>query len=154
MRLHIGRADTPAQIEQCMSIREAVFVTEQGVAPELERDGKDGDAIHYLAADDDDAVATARVMVQPDIFKFQRVAVLGRVRGTGVGAAIMRFMMDDLASLPDAGDKRFFLSSQVAAIPFYEKLGFSVCSDEYQDAGIAHRDMVADIGWTDGALPS
>ena len=145
MQLHIGRADTAARIEQCMSIREAVFVNEQGVAPELERDGKDGEAIHYLATDDDDAVATARVMVNPDYFKFQRVAVLGRARGTGVGAAIMRFMMDDLAARPDAPAKRFFLSSQVSAIPFYEKLGFEVCSDEYADAGIQHRDMVAEI---------
>ncbi|MEL6201649.1 MAG: GNAT family N-acetyltransferase [Pseudomonadota bacterium] len=151
MKLHIGRADTPAQIEQCMSIREAVFVSEQGVPAELERDGKDSDAIHYLAADDDDAVATARVMVQPLFFKFQRVAVLGRVRGTGVGAAIMRFMMDDLAARSDASGRRFFLSSQVSAIPFYEKLGFVVCSDEYEDAGIQHRDMVADIKLNEAA---
>ncbi|MEO1702532.1 MAG: GNAT family N-acetyltransferase [Pseudomonadota bacterium] len=145
MKLHIGRAETAARIEQCMSIREAVFVNEQGVAPELERDGKDGAAIHYLATDDDDAVATARVLIQPRFYKFQRVAVLGRVRGTGVGAAIMRFMMDDLAARSDASDRRFFLSSQVSAIPFYEKLGFDVCSDEYEDAGIQHRDMVAEI---------
>lgn len=79
-QLHICRAETAAQIEQCMSIREVVFVREQGVPFNLERDGKDDSAIHYLAADDDDAVGTARVLVQPDRFKFQRVAVLGRAR--------------------------------------------------------------------------
>ncbi|MEM9999404.1 MAG: GNAT family N-acetyltransferase [Pseudomonadota bacterium] len=144
-QLHISRAETAAQIEQCMSIREVVFVHEQGVPVDLERDGKDDSAIHYLAADDDDAVGTARVLVQPDRFKFQRVAVLGRARGTGVGAAIMRFMMADLSARADAASKRFFLSSQVSAIPFYEKLGFAVCSEEYEDAGIQHRDMIADI---------
>ncbi|MEL6920511.1 MAG: GNAT family N-acetyltransferase [Pseudomonadota bacterium] len=150
-KLLIRRAQTAAEIEQCMSIREIVFVDEQGVAPELERDGKDDVALHYLAVDDDDAVGTARVIVQDDCFKFQRVAVLGKLRGTGVGAAIMHFMMRDLANRPDAAGKRFFLSSQVSAIPFYEKLGFDVCSDEYEEAGIQHRDMVADIKASEAA---
>ena len=33
------------------------------------------------------------------------------------------------------------LSSQTYAIPFYEKLGFTVCSGEYMDANIPHKDM-------------
>lgn len=150
-KLIIKRAETAAEIEQCMSIREIVFVNEQGVDPELERDGKDHVAIHYLAADDDDTVGAARVMVQDQYFKFQRVAVLGKLRGTGVGAALMQFMMDDLAKRSDASTKRFFLSSQVSAIPFYEKLGFSICSDEYEEAGIPHKDMVADIKLSEAA---
>ena len=33
------------------------------------------------------------------------------------------------------------LSAQTYAIPFYEKFGFIVCSEEYMDAGIPHKDM-------------
>ena len=32
-------------------------------------------------------------------------------------------------------------SYYVHAIPFYEKLGFTVCGPVYDDAGIPHRDM-------------
>jgi predicted GNAT family N-acyltransferase len=31
-------------------------------------------------------------------------------------------------------------------MPFYEKLGFAVCSEEYLDANIPHRDMRAEVG--------
>ena len=144
-RWTIRRAETSRDIAQCLSIRDVVFVGEQGVDPDLERDGLDSKAIHYIAFGPDRALGTARVIKQDDRFKFQRVAVLGEARGTGLGAALMRFMMDDLARSPDADSRHFFLSSQVQAVPFYEKLGFSIVSDEYMEAGIPHRDMRAEI---------
>lgn len=127
----------------CMAIRHQVFVREQCVDEALERDGRDGDCIHYLATGSDGPLGTGRVMPLADRYKIQRVAVLPGARGTGLGLALMRFMMADLASQPDAGDRVFVLSSQVHAMPFYEKLGFEVCSDVYMDAGIPHRDMQA-----------
>jgi len=35
-----------------------------------------------------------------------------------------------------------YLHAQVAAIPFYEKHGFAVASEQFMDAGIPHRSMV------------
>lgn len=52
----------------------------------------------------------------------------------------MRFILSDLQS--HSVIKKVNLCSQTHAIPFYEKLGFSVCSDEYMDAGIPHKDMM------------
>lgn len=127
----------------CMAIRHQVFVREQCVEEALERDGRDGDCIHYLAIGGDGPVGTGRVMPLKDRYKIQRVAVLPAARGTGLGAALMRFMMADLAEQAESAGRTFFLSSQVHAMPFYEKLGFDVCSDVYMDAGIAHRDMQA-----------
>lgn len=141
----IRRADSFADIAQCLSIREVVFVNEQGVSPALERDGLDDDSLHYIAFDEGNAVATARVRVMEACFKFQRVAVLGQARGTGLGAALMRFVLNDMAQRKDAVDRYFFLSSQASAVPFYEKLGFAVCSGEYIEADIPHFDMRMDI---------
>jgi len=124
-----------------MAIRESVFIGEQNVPADLERDGLEDECLHYLGAFNGKIVATARVMPQASKFKFQRVAVMNSARGTGLGAQLMRFMMDDLAKRDDAAGKVFFLSSQVSAIGFYAQLGFEVCSDEYMDAGIQHRDM-------------
>ncbi|MEL6437013.1 MAG: GNAT family N-acetyltransferase [Pseudomonadota bacterium] len=147
----IKRAETTAEIEQCLSIREVVFVEEQGVPISLERDSKDDKALHYIAFDDDEALGAARVLIMDDVFRFQRVAVLGHVRGRGIGTEMMRFMMDELADRPDAAGKRFFLSSQANVIPFYDRLGFKICSDPYMEAGIEHRDMVADIEISEAA---
>ena len=144
-RWTIRRAQTSRDIAQCLSIRDVVFVGEQGVDPDLERDGLDSKAIHYIAFGPHGALATARVIMQDDRFKLQRVAVLGEARGTGLGAALMRHLMEDLANSPDAPGRHFFLSSQVQAVPFYEKLGFAIVSDEYMEAGIPHRDMRAEI---------
>lgn len=140
----IRRADWPAERDACLSVRTAVFVDEQGVDPALEYDGLDDDCLHYLAMVGGEPVGTARVRVLDDRYKIQRVAVLAAMRGTGLGAALMRAMMDDLCGQGAAVNGRFFfLSSQVHAMPFYEKLGFVVCSEEYPDAGIPHRDMRA-----------
>jgi ElaA protein len=139
------RATTPADIAACLDIREIVFIVEQGVDAALERDGLDGECLHYLGEADGKPVAAARIRVLADTYKFQRVAVLKDQRGSGAGAALMRFMMDDIAARPDAAGGLFFLSSQTYAVPFYERLGFEVCSDDYMEAGIPHRDMRADI---------
>ena len=139
----IRRADWPSEKDACLSVRQAVFVDEQGVDPAIEYDGLDDECRHYAAFADGRAVATARVRALDDRYKIQRVAVLASMRGTGLGAALMRTIMDDLSADAGAGGRFLFLSSQVQAMPFYERLGFEVCSGEYPDAGIPHRDMRA-----------
>lgn len=141
MKITCRRATSAADFAVSMAIRESVFIGEQNVPADLERDGLEDECLHYLGALNGKIVATARVMPQAGKFKFQRVAVMKSARGTGLGAQLMRFMMDDLAKRDDAAGKVFFLSSQVSAIGFYAQLGFEVCSDEYMDAGIQHRDM-------------
>lgn len=141
MKITCRRAVSADDLAASMAIRETVFIGEQSVPADLERDGLEDECFHYIAEMDGEAVATARVMPLADKFKFQRVAVMRCARGTGLGAQLMNFMMDDLAKRDDAAGKVFFLSSQVSAIGFYERLGFEICSDDYLDAGIEHRDM-------------
>lgn len=137
------RVTTHDEMTACLTIRETVFQREQSVDPAIEADGRDCEAIHYLAELDGRAIATARARLLDDRIKIERVAVTKEARGKRIGEALMRFMMDDLAE--EAGGRHFFLSSQAQAIPFYERLGFAVCSEEYFEAGIAHRDMRAEF---------
>ena len=130
-------------MDACFGIRDTVFLDEQNVDPAIERDGRDDSCLQYLAEIDGRAVATARARLLDDRIKIERVAVLRAARGKGVGAALMRFLMSDIAGQGLLSGRHFFLSSQRQAIPFYERLGFSVCSDEYLDADIPHRDMRA-----------
>ena len=137
------RVTTRDEMIACLEIRETVFQREQSVDPAIEEDGRDGEAIHYIVEIDDRAMATARARVLDDKIKIERVAVTKEARGQRIGEALMRFMMENLAG--EANGRPFFLSSQAQAVPFYERLGFRVCSEEYFEAGIAHRDMRAEM---------
>ena len=148
----LRRAQGEADLAACLAIRHQVFVREQCVEAALERDGLDAQCFHYLALEGDAPIGAARVLPLRDRFKIQRVAILAAARGGGLGVALMRFIMGDLAGDALAEGRHFFLSSQVHAMAFYEKLGFEACSDEYMDAGIPHRDMRAPAGSPSAAL--
>jgi predicted GNAT family N-acyltransferase len=140
------RVATREEMDACFAIRKAVFMREQKVDPAIERDGLDASCIHYIGEVAGKPVATARTRMLGDKIKIERVAVSKTARGTGAGAALMRFLMADIVANEDIAGKVFFLSSQSQAIAFYERLGFVVCSEEYFEAGIAHRDMRAEVG--------
>ena len=136
------RVEVTTDIATCRRLRSIVFIGEQNVPEAEEWDGLDDQALHLLGWRDGTAVATARMFLNGDTAKVGRVCVLAGARGTGAGAAIMR---GAIAAAREGGARRVRLSSQVHAIPFYEKLGFVAHGPEYPDAGIAHRDMVLEL---------
>lgn len=135
MTLEVRRTD---DLAACLALRRVVFVEEQQVPEELEVDGLDPTALHLLATLDGRPVGTARMLLGGDTGKIGRVCVLRELRGTGVGAALIRAAVEELRGL---GLRRAKLGSQVHAIPFYERLGFVAEGPVYDDAGIPHRDM-------------
>jgi predicted GNAT family N-acyltransferase len=139
MSLSIKKALSDEDISQCMAIRFKVFVEGQNVPMQEEVDGKDAEASHYLLLIDFHPAGVARVRCMDHYFKIERVGIIAEYQGKGLGRDIMRFILSDLKALRTSNKVK--LSSQTHAIPFYEKLGFSVCSDEYMDAGIRHKDM-------------
>ncbi len=122
--------------------RARVFIDEQNVPEAEERDGKDAEAIHLIAFDQDQPVGTARLLTKGDTGKIGRVAVLKEKRGSGLGKAIMQAALDTLRA---EGMTRAKLGAQTHAIGFYEALGFAAEGPEFMDAGIPHRDMVINL---------
>jgi predicted GNAT family N-acyltransferase len=118
-----------------IDIRRRVFVEEQGVPLELEWDGLDETAEHVLAEEHGTAVGCARLLSDG---KVGRMAILPEARGRGIGHRMLRAILEHLQA---DGVSEARLSAQTHAIPFYEKCGFTVCSEVYDDAGIPHRDM-------------
>ena len=125
-------------LSSCFVLRREVFVEEQAVPEELERDEHDADALHFLAAWEGRPVGTARVLLRGDTGKIGRVCVLRAMRGRGIGAALIRAAVEELRA---RGFSKARLGSQVHAVPFYEGLGFVAEGPVYDDAGIPHRDM-------------
>lgn len=135
MTLEVGLTQ---DLGACLALRHEVFVEEQGVPVELERDEYDAVALHLLARLDGDPVGTARLILKGRTGKIGRVCVLRTARGQGIGAALIRAAVEELRA---RGLGRAMLGSQVHAIPFYEGLGFAAEGPVYDDAGIPHRDM-------------
>jgi predicted GNAT family N-acyltransferase len=116
-----------------MSVREAVFVAEQGVPPEIELDAWDPQCDHALAfAADGRIVGTGRLLPDGHV---GRMAVLRAWRRQGVGGAILTALTERAAA---RGMKRLALNAQTHAVPFYARHGFAVCGDEFLEAGIPH----------------
>lgn len=140
MTLHIARTD---DIATCRALRRVVFIEEQGVSEADEVDDLDGQAIHLLATRDARPVGSARLLVYGETGKVGRVCVLADQRGTGLGAALMQAVIAEFRGI--AGVKRVKLGAQTHALGFYERLGFVAFGDEFDDAGIPHRDMVLEL---------
>ncbi|MBF6622473.1 MAG: GNAT family N-acetyltransferase [Pseudomonas stutzeri] len=117
-------------------IREAVFIAEQSVPPELEWDGDDEQAIHFLALENGYPIGTARLLTDGQI---GRVSVLRDWRGMNIGDALMRAV---IAEAERRGLREQRLTAQVHATRFYERLGFEVVSEEFLEAGLPHVDML------------
>lgn len=139
MSIILKQVNTPEELEQAFTVRKKVFVEEQGVPIEEEIDQEENNAIHYLAMNEGEIIGTCRVRwAKPGVAKAERVAVLREGRGTGAGRQLM-LAIEAYANQNHATE--IVLSAQTHAIPFYEKLGYEVCSDIFLDAGIEHKKM-------------
>lgn len=123
----------------CYTLRYTVFVEEQNVPPDLERDDLDATAIHLLATVAGTPMGAARIVLGGETGKIGRVCVLRPARGTGLGAALICEALDILRETP--GISRAALGAQIDALGFYEKLGFTAYGGVFDDAGIDHRMM-------------
>ena len=116
-------------------IRKQVFIIEQNIPEEEEWDDQDMISDHFVVYDQDQPIATARLLQNNSV---GRVAVLKTYRGQGIGHMIML----EIIRQAHQQDRTFLqLSSQVHAISFYEKLGFSIQGDAYDECGIPHIKM-------------
>ena len=129
-------------LSQLKNIREKVFIQEQKVTHQLEWDGMDEKAIHFLVFTDKAAIGCARAIVIKDHMQLGRMAVLKEYRGQGIGGALIEKAMT-IAKLNQLS--AIYISAQCHAIDFYKKFGFEVTSDIYLDAEIPHRDMTLDF---------
>lgn len=129
----VDHAQARAQLH---AVREAVFVQEQGVPPELERDALDAHCRHVLALDGAGApIGAARLTGDGRI---GRMAVLRPWRAHGVGSALLHAL---LRIAREQGMARVTLHAQEGAIAFYLRHGFAPVGERFVEAGIVHLAM-------------
>jgi len=75
---------------------------------------------------------------QPGMVKLRQMAVLNALQGKGIGRALMQFA-ENLAR--DHGYKVLTMHARKNAIGFYEKMGYTVKGEEFQEVSIPHFEM-------------
>lgn len=131
-------ATSPSEVDEALELRRRVYVDEQGVTLEADRDGLDPDAVHLVAIDGGRIVGTCRLVFEGGLARLGRMAVEGEMRGRGIGAAILSAAEREAR---DGGAVRIRLHSQTAARSLYERGGFEVQGEEFMEEGIPHVTM-------------
>jgi predicted GNAT family N-acyltransferase len=118
------------------SVREAVFIREQGITPEQEWDGLDEGCRHVLVLSHQGvAIGCARMFADGHI---GRLAVLPKWRKQKVGTAIIEAMLD-YARTHDY--PQVDVDAQIHSVPFYQGFDFVKEGEVFLDAGLPHIKM-------------
>jgi len=123
------------------AIRNEVFVQEQQIPAALEWDAADAGCVHAVARNRFGLpLATGRWVQQgPGVAKIGRMAVISGMRSAAVGGQVLEALMQ---SARTAGNTEAMLHAQTSAAAFYTRAGFVVRGPVFEEAGIAHVEMV------------
>lgn len=121
-------------------VRSEVFIDEQHIAPEIERDALDATAQHALLRNRLELpVATGRLLPATNgVSRIGRMAVKRVLRGSNLGRTVLLAL---LQAAQQRGDREVLLHAQRSAEGFYTRLGFAPRGQAFEEAGIAHIEM-------------
>jgi predicted GNAT family N-acyltransferase len=130
-------ATGPEDLRGALAVREQVFCREQGVPRSEELDGLDGDALHLVALqpDGERVIGTLRLLLAGSTARIGRVAVERDLRRRGVASGMLEQALDRAR---ERGCRRARLAAQLNATGLYERAGFAVESEPFDEAGISH----------------
>lgn len=127
--------DSP-QAALLRTVREQVFIQEQKYPAETEWESCEIHAVHLLALDTQgNPIGNIRLLPSGEI---GRVAVVVGWRKQGMGSALL---MKILEIAQARAYPRIFLYAQIHAIPFYQKFGFTLYGEIFENAKISHQKM-------------
>ena len=142
---NIKIATTKSEINKAFAIRRKVFIEEQNVPEQRERDEYDKEAKHVIVIADGKVIGTTRLrFIEEGNMKIERMAVIKEFRSQGFGEQILKFI-ENYAKTHNV--KELILHSQWQARKFYAKFGFKERGKIFMDAGIEHIEMFKRIGF-------
>jgi predicted GNAT family N-acyltransferase len=93
--------------------------------------------VHFVALDGTEVVGIVVLVpdYKPGVGKLRQMATNKKVRGKGYGIALVQELENHSSEL---GLKKIVLHSRHYAVGFYEKLGYKITSDVFQEVGMDH----------------
>lgn len=138
---------TPAERATHFAIREAVFVHEQSIFRDSDRDEHDDDpgTLHVLGFADQHPVGAVRLypLDEPGLWKGDRLAVLDGYRRRHLGGPLVRFAVRTAA---ERDGQQMLAHIQPPNVEFFQHLGWRPVGEVRPYAGRPHQRMVIDLG--------
>jgi ElaA protein len=137
---HFNELSNP-ELYDLLQLRAEIFVVEQTCIYN-DLDGLDKEATHLIVKNDDEIIATSRLLKPgtrfPD-FSIGRVVVKKAQRGKQLGEKMMKKAIQFM--LAEWGAKTIKVSAQKYLERFYSDLGFEIFTGDYLEDGISHVGM-------------
>ena len=132
---------TTTELYEILKAREEIFVVEPNCVYQ-DLDNKDYDSLHVFYEEDGIVTAYMRAFFKDDT-TVQMGRVLSLRHGAGLGGRLLR---EGIIQIKDKmNPKRIYIEAQCYATGYYEREGFSVCSDEFLEDGIPHVQMILEL---------
>jgi predicted GNAT family N-acyltransferase len=97
---------------------------------------KEKDDILIAAFEDDKMLGCCMLInTEPGTVRLRQMAVLNNLQGKGIGRALMQFA-ENIAR--DRGFRRITMHARKTATGFYEKLGYTVYGEEFEEVTLPH----------------
>ena len=131
--------ESKGELRRALQVRHRVFVDEQQIPVEEERDEFDDDALHAIAVDHGNVVGAGRVILQEDGFaRIGRMAVDQTFRNQGIGGRILSLLEEEALK---KGSCWAMLHAQQYIEDFYVKRGYVRHGEVFLEVEIPHVEM-------------
>ena len=122
------------------TVRTKVFVGEQGIPAQVERDELDETARHVVLYDGGVPVACGRLTTSDGVSsKLGRIATLKTYRRMGCATRVCEAL---IATAKEEGATDIYLNAQTYATAFYKAVGFVAVGGVFYEENIPHIKMV------------
>jgi ribosomal protein S18 acetylase RimI-like enzyme len=127
------------EYQQMVNLRNDILRKPLGLSFSPDELEKEKDEILIGAFDDEKMLGCCMLIKEsPSVVRLRQMAVLNNLQGKGIGRALMQFA-ENIAR--DRGFRKITMHARKSAIGFYEKLGYQVTGDEFQEVTIPHFTM-------------
>ena len=121
------------------ALRTEVYLEEQQIAYKDEFEGDEDAFLHLCMYDDDNLIAYARLNIENNMLRVDRVAVKKEYRKLGFGRKLM--LLSEKYAI-EQNNTSIELNAQIQARDFYYKLGYIEKGEVFIEANIPHIKMI------------
>ena len=131
------------EYQQMLKLREAVLRKPLGLSFSKEELEKEKNNLLIAAYEDKQMLGCCMLVEEePETVRLRQMAVINDLQGKGIGKALMIFA-ENLAR--DRGYRHITMHARKNAIGFYEKMGYRIRGQEFQELTIPHYVMEKDL---------
>ncbi len=124
------------EYQQMLNLRNEILRKPLGLSLDTEDLEKEKDEVLIGAFEDEKMLGCCMLIrVDGQTVRLRQMAVLNSLQGKGVGRALMQFA-ENLAR--DKGYRKMIMHARKSASGFYEKQGYSILGDEFEEVTVPH----------------